>query len=299
MTNLSKLEVDGHEPGAEELRDAVLSTYGHFSAMQVRDGCTRGLALHLERLDAANRELFGAGLDGEHVCELIRHALAGYGDGTGSGAAGSGAAGEGGRGLAASVGSGAAGSVGPGSGSGDASLRVIVRGPGPDGGAVRVFVSVRPPYEMPDTPQRLKSVPYVRAAPHIKRAGDFGQAYYIDRAVAAGYDDALLIEQDGTVAEAGIANIAFFDGHSVVWPDAPVLAGITMQLVAPRLADYGMPSRTTRVGLIDVLCLNGACVTNSRGIAAVNRIDNIPVPVTPAFVKALRDAYESVPWDVI
>jgi prepilin-type processing-associated H-X9-DG protein len=178
-------------------------------------------------------------------------------------------------------------------------VRVIVREPGAGGGAGRVFVSVRAPYEMPDTPQRLKSAPYARAVPHIKRPGDFGQGYYIDRAVAAGYDDALLVEQDGTVAEAGIANIAFFDGHSVLWPDAPVLAGITMQLVAPRLADYGMPSRTARIGLIDVMCLSGACVTNSRGIAAVDRIDNMPVPVTPVFVKALRDAYESVPWDAI
>lgn len=261
-----KLEVDGHEPSVAELRDAVLSSYGHFTAMQVRGGRTRGLALHLARLDAANRELFGAGLDGEHLRDLMRHALEGV-DGSGSGA--------------------------------DASLRVIVREPVEPGTAARVFVVVRPPFEMPDTPQRLKSVPYVRAAAHVKRPGDFGQAYYIDKAVAAGYDDALLVEQDGTVAEAGIANIAFFDGRSAVWPDAPVLAGITMQLVAPLLAEYDLPSRTAKVGLIDVMCLSGACVTNSRGIAPVDRIDSMPVPVAPAFVKALRDAYASVPWDEI
>jgi len=261
------LEVDGHEPSVEELRDAALSSYGHFTAMQVRGGRARGLALHLERLDSANRELFTEGLDGDHLRSLMRHALAG--------AAG-----------------GAAESV-------DASLRVIVRESGTGNGRPRVFVSVRPPYQMPDTPQRLKSVPYIRAVAHVKRPGDFGQAYYIDRAVAAGFDDALLIDQDGAISEAGIANIAFFDGHSVVWPDAPVLAGITMQLVAPRLGDHGMPSRTAKIALADVASLSGACVTNSRGVAAVDRIDSTPVPVPPAFVKAMRDAYASVPWDEI
>jgi branched-subunit amino acid aminotransferase/4-amino-4-deoxychorismate lyase len=279
VSNL-KLEVDGREPSLEELQDAALSSYGHFTAMQVRDGRTRGLELHLRRLDEANRELFGAGLDGDHIRSLIKHALVGW----------DGRAGRDGGGHDAEGGA-------QGGGSGDASLRVIVREPGA-GGAARVFVSVRPPYEMPDTTQRLKSAPYVRTVPHIKRTGDFGQGYYIDRAAESGYHDALLVAPDGAVAEAGIANIAFFDGQSVLWPDAPVLAGITMQLVAPRLADYGMPSRTARIDLAEVARCCGACVTNSRGIAAVDRIDSTPVPVAPAFVKVLQDAYASVPWDV-
>lgn len=262
-----KLEVDGHEPSVEELRDAALDTYGHFTAMQVRDGRTRGLALHLERLDAANRELFGAPLDGGHLRGLMRHALEGVG--------------------------------GPSASSAHASLRVIVRQGGAPGGAARVFVAIRPPYEMPDTPQGLKSAPYVRTAAHVKRPGDFGQAYHIDRANAAGYDDALLVAPDGSIAEAGIANIAFFDGRGAVWPDAPVLAGITMQLVAPRLAEFGIRSRTARVTMAEVTGVSGACVTNSRGIAAVNRIDDTPIPDAPAFTKALRDAYASVPWDEI
>jgi branched-subunit amino acid aminotransferase/4-amino-4-deoxychorismate lyase len=43
--------------------------------MQVRARRTRGLALHLARLEAANRELFEAELDDKRVRELIRHAL--------------------------------------------------------------------------------------------------------------------------------------------------------------------------------------------------------------------------------
>ena len=261
------LEVDGHEPTRAELQDAALVSYGHFTAMQVRGGRTRGLDLHLARLDEANRATFGEALGGDRVRELIRHALSS-------------------------------------AGAADASVRVIVRGAG-EGPGVRVFVLVRPPFVMPaDATQRLKSVTYQRAVAHIKRPGDFGQSYFIDRAEDAGYDDALLVAEDGTVAESGIANIAFFDaaGSSVVWPDAPVLAGITMQLVAPRLAEYGMPSRTARVTLDEILAggnFAGACVTNSRGIAAVSGIDDVEVPIAAEFTKAMHAAYEAVPWDAI
>lgn len=256
------IEVDGHEPTREELQDAALNPYGHFTAMQVRGGRTRGLDLHLSRLDEANRAVFGSPLDGELVRDLIRHAL---------------------------VGANAAG----------ASVRVIVRAAGEHPG-VRVFVTVREPFTMPaDATQRLKSAVYQRAVAHIKRPGDFGQGYVIDRANDAGYDDALLVAADGTIAESGIANIAFFDaaGSSVVWPDAPVLPGITMQLVAPRLAEYGMPSRTSHVALDEVTRFAGACVTNSRGIAAVTGIDDVEIPIATEFVKALNAAYDSVPWD--
>src|SRR5262245_57149088 len=48
---------------------------GHFTAMQVRHGAVRGWDLHIARLDAANRELFGAGLDSDVIRERIRQAL--------------------------------------------------------------------------------------------------------------------------------------------------------------------------------------------------------------------------------
>ena len=54
----------------------MFATYGHFTAMQVRGGGVQGLANHLERLDAANRELFDEPLDPDRVRRLLRHALA-------------------------------------------------------------------------------------------------------------------------------------------------------------------------------------------------------------------------------
>src|SRR5215467_10216769 len=67
------VEVDGRpaDPGIL----AVLGTDGHFTAMQVRDGRTRGLDFHLARLDGAHRELFGSGIEGGLVRERVRHAL--------------------------------------------------------------------------------------------------------------------------------------------------------------------------------------------------------------------------------
>ena len=67
-------EINGREPSAHELAHAALVNYGHFTSMQVRGGGVRGLDLHLARLDAANRELFGESLDGELVRAWMRHA---------------------------------------------------------------------------------------------------------------------------------------------------------------------------------------------------------------------------------
>jgi branched-subunit amino acid aminotransferase/4-amino-4-deoxychorismate lyase len=75
VTALPRIEVNGHPATAEELSHPALVNYGHFTAMQVRGGRTRGIDLHLARLDSANNVLFGAGLDAQLVRERIRHAL--------------------------------------------------------------------------------------------------------------------------------------------------------------------------------------------------------------------------------
>lgn len=72
---LLRLEIDGSAATADRLLWPALGGVGHFTAMQVRGGATRGLGLHLERLDAATRELFDRELDGEYIRGLVRHAL--------------------------------------------------------------------------------------------------------------------------------------------------------------------------------------------------------------------------------
>jgi branched-subunit amino acid aminotransferase/4-amino-4-deoxychorismate lyase len=252
-----RAEIDGREATAEQLRFPAFA-YGHFTAMQIRGRSVRGLALHLSRLDAANRELFGVGLDGDLVRDRIWHAL---GD------------------MA------------------DASVRVYVGEHDPDD--VSIMVTVRGPIEVTAEPVGLMSVPYQRSEPHIKHLSDHGQVYHRRRAALAGFDDALLTGADGIVSECGIANIAFFDGASVVWPEAPALQGITMQLVEPRLPSAGVASRRGPVHLRDIGSYHAAFVTNSRGIVPVGRIDGVDVAVDADLMRTVADVYGSVPWDII
>jgi len=250
------VEINGHGATVEQLSAAAPAGYGHFTAMQVRNRRVRGLALHLARLDAANREMFGMALDTAVVVGHIRHAL--------------------------------------GEQTEDASVRVYVYET-PDGPAV--MVTVRPPGGMPAGPWRLQTVPYQRSLAHIKHIGDFGQGYYGRLAEGNGFDEALLTGPGGVVSEGSITNIGFSDGTGVVWPDAPALAGITMQILEQALPGRGVPSRHAQVRLADLGAFTAAFVTNSHGVAAVGQIDEVILPVDAALMRSVTEAYESTSWD--
>jgi branched-subunit amino acid aminotransferase/4-amino-4-deoxychorismate lyase len=69
------VELNGEPVGSVGVDLLRTASYGHFTSMQVRDGRVRGLDLHLGRLDAASRELFGSGLPGDRVLANLRGAL--------------------------------------------------------------------------------------------------------------------------------------------------------------------------------------------------------------------------------
>lgn len=255
---LIRMEVDGREPAVEQLRHFATSAYGHFTAMQVRGGRVRGLDLHLARLDGANREMFGAGLDGDLIRAHIRHGLGDVADG---------------------------------------SVRTAVLAAA---GGASVVVTVRPPGGTAGRPLAVRSVPHQRPLPYLKQVGGgFGQVYYRRVAEREGFDEILLTGPDGVVSEGGITNVGFVDGSAVIWPSAPCLAGITMQLLAPRLGGAGLASRRDTVTLADVGRFETVFVTNSRGIEPVARVDDMRLPVDAALVTTLTEIYESVPWDRI
>ena len=249
-----RIEIDGRRPTAEELWETAAG-FGHFTAMQVRGRRTRGLALHLDRLEAANRELFGAELDRDRVCELILQAL---------------------------------GDVE------DASVRVYLfeRAAEP-----AIMVTVKPPGGVA-SPQRLQAVEYQRPDAHLKHLAT-GQGFYARLAHRNGFDDALLTAPDGAIAESAVANVGFLDGSGVVWPNAPCLHGITMQLLERALPKVGIVSRHEPIRVADVPSFEGAFLSNARGIAAVDEIDGIGVPVPEERITAIADAYAAVPWDAI
>jgi branched-subunit amino acid aminotransferase/4-amino-4-deoxychorismate lyase len=249
-----RVEIDGRAASAGEAL-SVTSSFGHFTAMQVRGGRTRGLALHLARLEAANRELFDVSLDHDHVRALIRQAL-----------------GE----------------------TADASVRVY--GYETDAEPA-IVVTVREPAEV-QTPMRLRSVRYQRPDGHLKHLAT-GQGYYSRLARRSGFDDALLTADDGAISESATANIGFFDDEGVVWPDAPLLHGTTMQLLELTLPGSGVPSRRAPVHLRDIPAFEGAFLTSARGVAAVSRVDDTQLAERCDRMKTLEDAYASVPWEPI
>jgi branched-subunit amino acid aminotransferase/4-amino-4-deoxychorismate lyase len=255
---LQRIEIDGATATVDQLRTAALGGFGHFTAMQVRGGKVRGLRNHVERLDAANREVFGVGIEEQVVRAHIRHAL--------------------------------------GDEFGDASVRVYVH---EAAGGPSIMVTVRPPGGMSASPWRLRSVPYQRPVAHIKHSADFGQRYYQRLAHASGFDEALLTGPDAMISEGSITNIGFFDGTNVIWPAAPALAGITMQLLESALAAAGLPSARAHVRIRDIGSLAGVFVTNARGIASVAQIDDIVLPVNQQLMDEVAASYESVPWDSI
>jgi branched-subunit amino acid aminotransferase/4-amino-4-deoxychorismate lyase len=223
--------------------------------MQVRARRTRGLVLHLARLEAANRELFEAELDGKRVRELIRHAL---------------------RDVE------------------DASVRVYAFESGDE---PTIMVTVKQPGDV-STPQRLQSVRYQRPEAHLKHLAT-GQGFYSRLARRNGFDDALLTTSDGVISETSIANIGFFDGSGVVWPAAPLLHGITMQLLERKLVELGVPTRRAPVRLHDIASFDGAFLSNARGVAAVSEVDGRSLRMQARRMETIADAYASVPWDII
>jgi branched-subunit amino acid aminotransferase/4-amino-4-deoxychorismate lyase len=101
------------------------------------------------------------------------------------------------------------------------------------------------------------------------------------------------------VSESAIANVGFFAGPGVIWPDAPLLHGITMQLLEGKLAELGVPSQRAPVRLRDVGSFEGAFLSNARGVAVVSRVDDVTLPMPAEPMKTIADAYAAVPWDTI
>ena len=204
--------------------------------------------------------MFGTGLDGSRVRELVRHAL---------------------RDDIL-----------------DASVRVNVFGSEPDN-ELSVMVAVRVPATMPSAPQRLQTVDHLRPLAHIKHIGGFGQAYYGRLARANGFDEALLVGPNGEIAEGATTNIGFVEGDAVVWPDAPALRGISMQVLERELSKAGLPWRRRTVRVADVGSFHGAFITNSRGIAPVGRIDETTLPLDAELMSTVMRTFGAAPWDPI
>ncbi|GIF23288.1 branched-subunit amino acid aminotransferase/4-amino-4-deoxychorismate lyase [Actinoplanes tereljensis] len=259
---MTRVEINGVPASIDGLHRAATGNYGHFTSMQVRSGAVAGLAFHLRRLQEASAELFAgrATPSDRMIVDLINHAL-----------------GE----------------------QRNASVRVTVL---PDVFDVRgtdVMVSVGEP--VPDNaraPLRVCSVGYERELPHLKHVATMGLTYHHLQARRAGFDDVLFVRHDGRLAEGSVWNIAFWDGERVIWPSAPQLPGITMQVLRIGLAKLGIPDEQRRLTGASLAGMRAAVAVNSHCPAQpIGAIDAVILPEFASLTTLLLRAWNEVAWD--
>ncbi|MEU5010991.1 aminotransferase class IV family protein [Streptomyces sp. NPDC021749] len=255
--------LDGKPVLTDDVLPLALTGYGHFTTMRVdADHRIRGVSLHMDRLVADCRTVWGADLDTGRVRRFVRQALAGH--------------------------------------RGPCVVRATIYDPAvdvahpADADQPRVLVTVRPAGAMPPPPLRARSVPYERDLPQVKHCGLFGALHVRRAAQVAGFDDALLVGPDGHVSEGPTWNVGFIaDDGTVVWPQAPVLPGVTMRLLQQRVEH-----RITPVTLDRAKGMRAAFATNtSIGVRALAAIDDASLAVEDPVLSTLREAYLSVPGE--
>jgi branched-subunit amino acid aminotransferase/4-amino-4-deoxychorismate lyase len=257
-------EVNGAPASAADLVPLAFAGYGHFTSMQVRDHRVRGLGLHLARLRAASEELFGRATPDARVREYLRRVI--------------------GR-------AGGAMSVQVNAFSSDGDAVTAGRPVEPD-----ILVRTGPPLAASTTPVRVGTARFGRILPHLKNTATMGAVHRWRAARLAGHDDVLFVGDDGAIAEGSIWNVAFLDGTGTVWPSAPALRGVMMQMAQAGLTRAGQPWSVRRVTVDDLGGVRGAALMNSitpaQPIAAV---DGRPIPVDEQWLATLRAAHDTTP----
>lgn len=243
-----------------DIAPLAFAGFAHFTAMQMRDHRVRGLDLHLDRLRIASDELYGRHLTDQEIRGHLRNALA---------------------------------AAPP-----DASVTCFVSSrpgefaPAGDGVDLAVLVKVTDPAEPPPGPVSLDLVEHERHLPHVKHVGEVSKTLLLRRANAHGFDDAAFTDRSGRLSEATIWNLAFWDGETVIWPQAEILTGVTMQILKRRLEYLEVPQETRDVHRSDLDHHLAAVVMNSWSPGVpVSRIGDTPLSQGVEFTRLLHAAY--------
>ncbi|HZF97094.1 MAG TPA: aminotransferase class IV family protein, partial [Pseudoxanthomonas sp.] len=230
---MNQTSLNGRPVADGDLRALALVNYGHFTSMQVRDQSVQGLSLHLERLRRATAELFDSALDLAQVRTWLQAPVA----------------------------------LEP-----ECSLRVTVfsrafdhRRPGGTA-AADMLVTTAPGTTSSPHPVRVKSYPFARPLPHLKHVGTFPLFHHRRLALQAGFDDALFVDAGGLIAEGSVWNLGFWDGHGVVWPQAPALRGVAEQLLRDGLAAAGVAQEIRPLRLQELSRFTAAFACNATGL---------------------------------
>lgn len=174
----------------------------------------------------------------------------------------------------------------------DASVRVY-------GYWAGLIVTIRGPQDMPRRPHSMTALHFQRPLARLKHVGSWGQGRFREIALAAGFDEGLLVDEAGMISEGTITNVGFWRDGTVIWPGAPKLQGITMLLLRRHLTTADIPQADRPVCLRDLASYNGMILCNSRGWAPVTRVDDLVIPQDDAFTGVIAAAIDECPWDQI
>lgn len=257
--------LDGTPATASDLESLALTNYGHFTSMRVDDGTVRGLSLHLARLARDCQAVFNVDLDTSKVRDYIRTAI----------------------------------SQQPRL----VTVRVTIYDPSMTMGTVgrsphpQVLVTTRPAGQLSPDPLTARTARFSRDTATVKHIGLFSQLRHRRQALASGADDVVFVEADGTISEGATWNLGFVDPDGqVVWPDAPVLAGTTMQLLQQAHTDW----RCSTIALEHIGQMRAAFATNvSIGVRAVRTIDATRFDVEDPVLDVLRKTYAELPGEAL
>ncbi|MGK2865804.1 MAG: aminotransferase class IV family protein [Mycobacterium sp.] len=260
----SHVYFNGRPATTDDLAPLAFAGYAHFTAMQVRDRAVRGLDLHLGRLRGASDELFGWHLPDERVRELLSAAV---------------------RATPPDVSLTCFLSARPGE---------FMRTHGPV--EIDVLIKVTDPAVPPTGPLALDIAPHERHLPNVKHVGEVAKTQFLRRANTRGFDDAVFIDASGYLGEATIWNVVFWDGRSVIWPEARVLRGVTMQILNRQLADCGIDQVTRPIRASDVTGeLAGALMNSWSPAIPVARIADCTLGDARELTGILHRAYAAEP----
>lgn len=253
--------IDGLPATPDDLAHQALVNYGAYTSFRVEDGAARGLDLHLARLEQAAVELFGESPGEAEFRRLMALAVAGR----------------------------------------DACwLRVSLFSPDIGHrdsafvGRPKVMTSVSPAPPPLANRVRITAMPYAREAPHLKHLATFGLVRARRAARAAGFDDALFVDGEGRVSEGTLWNIGFVLGDRIVWPHAPMLAGVTQALITRGLPQVGLTRETRPVRLDEIGAFDGAFLCNSATpVCPITAIDDVAFANGPVLLAKVEAAWSA------
>lgn len=251
--------IDGLPATPDDLAHQALVNYGAYTSFRVEDCAARGLDLHLARLEQAAVELFGESPGETEFRRLMALAVAGYDVCW----------------LRVSL----------------FSPDIVHRNP-TYVGRPKVMTSVSPAPPPLANRVRITAMPYAREAPHLKHLATFGLIRARRAARAAGFDDALFVDGEGRVSEGTLWNIGFVQGDRIIWPQAPMLAGVTQALITRGLPEVGLTRETRPIRLDEISAFDAAFLCNSATpVCPITAIDDVAFANDPVLLAKVEEAW--------